>query len=109
MVCRRSPPGQANWLEALPTNRPWVYVSQGTLHNQSPYLLRAAAEGLVDLPVQVIMTTGGRDQADELGPGALAGNVRVERWAPESELIPRVAVVVTAGGASTVMGALQAG
>src|SRR5262249_10063214 len=46
------------WLDELPTDRPWVHITEGTAHYNDPFLLRAAAAGLADLPVQVILTTG---------------------------------------------------
>ena len=97
------------WLDELPRDRPWVHVTEGTMHTQEPILLRAAAKALAGQPMQVVMTTGSRrDPARlELGPGA--ANVRVERWVAHQFLLPRTDVVVTTGGAGTVMTVLQAG
>jgi MGT family glycosyltransferase len=97
------------WLDELPRDRPWVHVTEGTMHTQEPILLRAAAKALAGRPLQVIMTTGGRrDPATlDLGPGA--DNVRVERWVAHQFLLPRTDLVVTTGGAGTVMTVLEAG
>lgn len=97
------------WMDELPKDRPWVHISEGTLHNQAPILLQAAAQGLANLPMQIIMTTGTHREPAELGLNHLPANVRVERWIPYSELLPRTAVVVTTGGAGTVLAALQTG
>jgi MGT family glycosyltransferase len=95
-------------LDELPAGRPWVHVTEGTLHWQKPELLRAAVRGLADLPVQVVVTTGQRDPST-LGLGRLPPNIRVWRWAPHSTLVGLCAAVVTTGGAGTIMAALSAG
>ena len=97
------------WLKELPADQPLVHVTEGTMHAGPPLVLRAAAQGLANLPLQVVMTSGkGRDPASlNLGPSA--PNVQVERWVPHSDLLPRTDVMVTTGGGSTVVAALQAG
>jgi MGT family glycosyltransferase len=97
------------WLDELPTDRPWVHVTEGTAHFQDPVVLRAAARGLADLPMQVILTTGSQRDPAELDLGPIAPNIRVERWVSHSDLLPRCSVLVTTGGAGTVLTALQLG
>jgi MGT family glycosyltransferase len=97
------------WLDELPRDRPLVHVTEGTMHTQEPILLRAAARALAGQPFQVVMTTGGRRDPADLDLGAPAPNVRIERWVPHELLLPRTDVVVTTGGAGTVMTVLQAG
>lgn len=97
------------WLVQLPRDQPWVHVTEGTMHTQEPLVLRAAAQGLAHLPMQVIMTTGGHRAPAEMRLGTMAPNVRVERWVAHSDLLPHTDVVVTTGGAGTVMAVLQAG
>lgn len=99
----------ATWLAQVPKDQPWVHVTEGTMHTQTPFLLRAGAQGLADLPFQVIMTTGGNRDPAEINLGPIAPNIRVERWVAHSDLLPYTDVVVTTGGAGTVMTALQAG
>ena len=94
------------WLEALP--RPTVHVTEGTMHTGDSILLSAAARGLAGMPGSVVMTTGGRPPRN-LDVDALADNVRVEPWIPHADLMPRTDVLVTTGGAGTVMTALAAG
>ena len=79
------------------------------MHTDKPLVLRAAAEGLANLPVDVVMTTGGNRDPGELDLGLPAANVRIERWISHSDLLPRTDVVVTTGGAGTVMAVLAAG
>jgi len=97
------------WLPEVPRDVPWVHVSEGTAHTQRPILLAAAAQGVARLPVQVIMTTGTNRDPQELELGSLAPNVRVTRWIPHSELLPLTSVLVTTGGAGTVLASLRAG
>lgn len=109
--CLLSQPGQepVGWIDELPHDRPWVYVSEGTNRGDAPIVLRAAAAGLAGRPMQVIMTTGGRRAPAELGLDDVAPNIRVERWVHDTALIPRTAALVTAGGAGTILTALRAG
>src|SRR5262249_8671627 len=98
------------WLDELPANQPLVYVSEGTI-NLKPRVLRAAAQGLADLPIQVILTTGRHRDPDalDLGPRPLAPNIRVVPWLSLSHLLPRLNAIVTIGGPSTLLPALNAG
>jgi MGT family glycosyltransferase len=98
-----------SWLAAIPADRPWVHVTEGTLHHQDPFLLRAAVQGLGHEPYEAILTTGPQRDPAQLGLGLPASNVHVERWVSHTDLLPRCAVMVTTGGAGTVMAGLQAG
>ncbi len=97
------------WLSALPRDRPCVHVTEGTLHVQKPVVLQAAAKAFANKPYQVIMATGTHRDPAELGLGSLAPNIRVEHWIPYDHLLPKTNVVVTTGGAGTVLSALMAG
>jgi len=97
------------WLAELPRDRPWVHVTEGTMHTQPPVLLRAAAKGLAGRHLQVVMTTGAHRDPASLGLGPAAANVRVERWIAHQFLLSQTDVVVTTGGAGTVMTVLEAG
>jgi len=102
-------PERAAWLDALPRDRPWVHVTEGTSHHQEPYVLRAAARGLAGAPVEALLTTGRSRDPDALGLGPPAPNVHVARWLSHAELLPRCRAVVTTGGPATIMAALRAG
>jgi MGT family glycosyltransferase len=104
---RNEPPPA--WLNQMPLDQPVVHVTEGTIHVQEPFLLRAAAQGLGDRRVQVVMTTGRHRDPNELNLGPLAANIRVERYVAHSDLLPRSAAVVTMGGAGTLLAALRAG
>jgi MGT family glycosyltransferase len=104
---RNEPPPA--WLDQLPADRPVIHVTEGTIHFQEPFLLRAAALGLAHRPLEVVMTTGRHRDPREPNLGFLAPNIRVERFVPHSDLFRRTAVAVTLGGAGTLLAALRAG
>jgi MGT family glycosyltransferase len=93
----------------LSGERPLVYVTEGTAHVQEPILLKAAVKALADLPVQVVMTTGKNRDPSALDLGAIPPNVRVERWVPQSRLLPHASLVLNQGGSGTSLAALQEG
>lgn len=97
------------WMDRLRRDRPWVHVTEGTMHGGKSFLLEDAARGLSGLPMEVIMTTGGDRDPDSVDLGPAAPNVRLERWVPHTELFPYTSAVVTTGGAGTILTALAAG
>jgi len=99
----------SDWLEQLPKGQPWVHASEGTVHVVSPFVLSAAAQGLANLPMQVILTTGGNREPSELDLGPIAPNVHVVRWVSHTELLPHLDVMITTGGSATVQTTLRAG
>jgi len=106
---RPTPESAPVWLNELPAERPLVHVTEGTAHEQDAYVLRAAAQGLANLPIEVVLTTGRHRDPTTLQLGHGAANIRVERWVSHADLLPRCAALVTTGGAGTVLAALQAG
>jgi MGT family glycosyltransferase len=98
-----------SWLREMSPGRPLVYVTEGTMHAKQPLVLRAALQGLASLSVQVVVTTGNRRDPETLGLGAIPANARVERFVPQSDLLPHTDVVVTTGGTGGVLATLSAG
>ena len=96
-----------DWLASLTSDRPLIYVSEGTAQVRKPILLPAAIQGLTSAAVQVVLTTGHHRDPRDLG--TLPANMRVERFIPHSVLFPRTSVVVTNGGSSSVRDALRLG
>jgi len=47
-----------DWLQTLGHARPWVHATEGTIHVGEPLVLRATAQGLAGLEMEVIMTSG---------------------------------------------------
>jgi UDP:flavonoid glycosyltransferase YjiC (YdhE family) len=98
----------ADWLQQLPRDKPWVHATEGTLHFTAPIVLRAAAQGLANLPMEAILT-GGTREPSELDLGPIASNVHVVRWVSHIDLLPLLDVMVTTGGAANVKSALASG
>jgi MGT family glycosyltransferase len=98
-----------DWLTGPRAGRPLVHVTEGTMHTDRPLVLRTAARALAGRPLDVIMTTGGGRAPEALDLGPLDGNIRVQRWIDHRALLARADLVVTTGGAGTVMAALAAG
>lgn len=110
--CLWDKPGHApppEWLATIPVHRPLIYVTEATIGTAEPFLLKAAAHALKDLPVEVVMTAGKQRNLSELDLGVAARNVRVESYVPQSDLLPRMSVMVTLGGSGGVLAALKAG
>lgn len=96
------------WLSELPENQPLIYVTEATVGNSDPFLLRMAAQALKNLPMQVVMTTG--KQRNLAGMDSVsAPNIRVESYVPQSDILPRTSAMVTIGGSGGVLAALQEG
>jgi UDP:flavonoid glycosyltransferase YjiC (YdhE family) len=105
---RPAPAALPDWWDGA--GDPLVYVTFGSVAPQMdffPGLYRAAIDTLGPLPVRLLLTIGrDRDPAD-LGP--LPGNVHVERWVPQADVMPHAAAMVCHGGFGTVRAGLAAG
>jgi len=86
----------AFWCE-LSGPRPVVHVTQGTLANTQPDLIRPALEGLAHEDVLVVVSTG-RQPIESLGLGTLPANARIATFLSYPDLLPKTAVMVTNGG-----------
>ncbi|MDO5628179.1 MAG: glycosyltransferase [Mobilicoccus sp.] len=101
------------WWAAVtdPAARPIVLVSQGTIRGDMSELVVPTLQGLADLDVTVVATTGAASPAavaDALG-GALPANAIVERFLPYDEILAHAACFVTNGGWTGVTSALHHG
>jgi UDP:flavonoid glycosyltransferase YjiC (YdhE family) len=84
-----------------------VYVTFGTLFNQSGDGFRTAVLAAASVAEEVFVTLGhGRDPG-QLGP--VPDNVRVETFVAQAEVLPRCAAVVCHGGSGTVLASLAHG
>lgn len=92
-------------VEIPPGDAPLVVVAPSTAQDLDHTMLRAAVEGLRDLPVRVVAAKNGREPAVPVDPGA---NTAVVDWAPYSQLFPAADVVVCHGGHGTIMRAITA-
>jgi UDP:flavonoid glycosyltransferase YjiC (YdhE family) len=87
---------------------PIVYFTLGTVFNlESGDLFARVLTGLRELPIKVIVTVGSEIDPRELGP--MPGNVHVERYIPQSVVLPHCSAVVSHGGSGSVLGALAHG
>ena len=93
------------WVEQLP-DRPTVYVTLGTVFNELP-VFGVLLEGLAPLDCNVIATIGLNVDPAALEP--IPANARVERYVPQSLLLPHCSAVVGHGGSGTMLAALAAG
>jgi UDP:flavonoid glycosyltransferase YjiC (YdhE family) len=85
-----------------------VYFTLGTIFNlESGDLFERVLEGLRQLPIDVVATVGRNLDPAELGPQP--ANVRIERYLPHAELLPRCRAVVSHGGSGSILGALAHG
>jgi len=105
------PPGRAHPfrpVEARSESRTTVLVTLGTIFVlESGDLLERVVAGVARLPLEVVATVGRDLDPTALGPQP--PNVRVERYVPQAELLPRCAIAVSHGGSGSVVGALAHG
>lgn len=97
----------ADWVASLGGDRPLVYVTAGTEPPSITFPWIDVFAGLADLDVDAIATVG--PHVDPATFGSVPPNVRVERFVPQADLLGRAAVVVSHGGAGTVLGAAAHG
>ena len=94
------------WVADLPS-RPTVYVTMGTYFNHAVDVFKAIVDGLREEPLNVIVTVGNNGDTALLGPQP--DNVRVERYIPQSQLLPYCDLFVSHAGSGALLGALNAG
>ena len=96
-----------SWLTRL-DDAPIVYFTLGTVFNlESGDLFQRVLAGLRDLPINLVVTVGRDIDPQEFGPQP--ANVRIERYIPQSLLLPHCRLVVSHGGSGSIMGALAHG
>jgi UDP:flavonoid glycosyltransferase YjiC (YdhE family) len=95
------------WLADMP-HAPAVYFTLGTEFNlESGDLFSRVLMGLSDLPITLVVTVGREIDPTEFGPQPV--NVHIERYIPQSLLLPRCSASISHGGSGSVMGALTHG
>lgn len=95
------------WATDLP-DAPTVYFSLGTAYGSGLRgVFAQVIAGLRGLPINLIVTVGRKlDPADF---GEQPANVHIERYIPQSLILPLCDLVVSHGGSGSVMGALAHG
>lgn len=98
--------GLPPWVARL-EKRPTVYATLGTFENSMTEILAAILEGLREEPINLILTVG--RNRDPLEFGEQLAHVHVERYIPQSLLLPYCDLVICHGGSGTMMDALSLG
>ena len=94
------------WGEIDPS-LPLVYMSLGSQIYYQPRMYETLIAAAADKPLQVVMSVGDLDVL--LRVGKLPPNVLAVRYAPQLALLARASVMITHGGANSVMEALSFG
>ena len=85
------------WVAQLPSDRPVVYVSLGTVFNaKGRSVFAAVLEALQVEPVTAILTIGADNDPADFGPQP--DHVHIERFIPQSLLLPFCDAAVNQGG-----------
>lgn len=99
--------GAPPWRVTRPDG-PAVYVTLGTIFNvESGDLLERILHALDDHPGDVIATVGAEIDPSELGPRP--AHVHLERFIPQSAVLPHVTAVISHASSGSVLGALAHG
>lgn len=93
-------------IDRLPYQRT-VHLTLGTVFHAARDVLRSLLDGLQQLPVNVVATTGPGTTPATFGERP--DNVLLARYLPHSLLLPRCSLVVSHGGAGIMLGALAHG
>jgi UDP:flavonoid glycosyltransferase YjiC (YdhE family) len=95
------------WVMRRP-DLPNVYFTLGTVFNEeSGDLFSRVLAGLRDLPINVVVTVGRGLDPDVVG--RRPENVQVERYIPQSSLLPQCDLMINHGGSGSVIGSLAHG
>ena len=93
--------------DRIDRSRPLVYASMGTLQNRLGWVYRAIAEASKNLPIQLVISTGGGGQADQLNH--LPGDPIVVDYAPQLQLLDHATLCITHAGLNTTLESLARG
>lgn len=94
------------WLGRLP-DFPTVYVTFGTVFNEGAAPFDAVLAGIEGEDLNIIVTVGPRGDPGVLG--ARPDNVHIERFIPQSRLLPYCSLFINHGGSGALIGAADAG
>ena len=94
------------WLDD-PSPRPLVYATFGTVFNSRVDLFTPTIAALRDEPVNLVVTVGRDQDPDRFGPQP--ENVRIERYIPNSLLLPRCTLLINIAGMNSVRSAFEHG
>ena len=89
------------------SSSPIVYVTFGTVFNKDLSVVATVIEALRNLSVRLVVTLGPQADPSLLGPQP--ANIHVDRYIPQTDLLPRCAAVVSHAGSGTFLAALAQG
>jgi UDP:flavonoid glycosyltransferase YjiC (YdhE family) len=96
------------WVNSLP-DQPTVYVTLGTEVNHMPgfypHVMQTILSGLRDEPYNLIVTLGRDKDPADFGPQP--ANVHIERYIPQTLLLPYVDLIVMHGGSNSLVLAID--
>jgi hypothetical protein len=95
------------WVGNLGAARPCAYVTSGTERTATTFPWRDVFAVIAGLDLDAVATIG--SHVDPADFGSVPPNVRLERFVPQAEVLRRAAVVISHGGAGTVLGAASYG
>ena len=99
-----------DWVAAMP-DQPTVYITLGTEANNMPgfypRVLQTIIAGLRDEPLNLVVTVG-RDK-DPADFGEQPDNVHIERYVPQSLLLPHCDLMLMHGGSNSLLQAIDLG
>lgn len=101
---RAAAPGTPEDVDYGDTDGPVVYVSLGTVLNQSAGFFRTCLEALGDTDARVVMSIGSKIDLDTISP--VPSNVRVYRSVPQIPVLQHTDLFITHGGMNSVNEAL---
>ena len=81
-----------------------IYLTLGTIMNQTPRVFRAVIDGCARWPVNLVVTTGPGFDPKVLGP--LPPAARTAPFLPQAAVLPHCRAVVSHAGAGTMLGTL---
>jgi len=88
-------------------DNPIVYISMGTIHQQTASFYRTCYQAFADFPAQFVLTLG--QQLNPADLGAAPANFIVQSYVPQLELLPKVDLFITHGGINSVQEGLYFG
>lgn len=94
--------------DSLDASRPLVYLSFGSQIYYQPALLRRMFDAVAYRPIQLVASVSELAGSSELG-GARPGNVILRPYVPQLAVLRRARVMITHGGANSVMEAIASG
>ncbi len=103
---RSGPEDLPDWIDDLP-DQPTIYATLGTVFNDEPGVFELIIDAFREEPVNLIVTVGRNQDPTRFDP--LPDHIHVERYIPQSLLLPYCDLVIAHSGYNTVVNVLGAG